>query len=52
MLVVMWLELILSWISVCTVARHLMLGTVLPEFTQYIATDTKGQQVQVLKVQL
>jgi hypothetical protein len=29
-----------------------MLGAVLPEFTQYIATEKKGNQTQILKVQL
>jgi hypothetical protein len=42
MLVVLQLELILSWISVRNVVRYLMLGAVLLEFTQY----TKGQQLQ------
>jgi len=52
MFVVLWLELILSWISVPNVVRYFLLKAVLPEFTRYMATDTKGQQVQVLKVQL
>jgi len=52
MFVVLRLELILSWISVRNVVQYLMLGAVLPEFTQYITTDTKGQQVQEIEVQL
>ena len=34
------------------VVRYLTLGAVLPECTQYIATDTKGKVTQLLKVQL